>query len=159
MQFERLDLYVGAAVLIAVLLIALAWKIVNQSAWSLPSVQDIQELATMCNTKGGIVLLLVTMWAFTLTIILIFSIWVIIKGIDPQNAIVVLVLGMMTSGAFGTINGALFRTMTGEDPKAPAGVSTETTSTKSTATTEVAAPTVQPAAPAASQTGTAKSFL
>lgn len=115
MQFDRWDVYVAlfAALftLVAVATIVAAFK------GRMPSVQTLQNLATLFNTKGGVVVLLVFMWWFTLVGTVSFGIWVIAKGIDPQHTVVVTILGMLISQAFGNVNGSLFTMFKGEDPK------------------------------------------
>ena len=86
--------------------------------------QGLQELATVFNTKGGIVFVLLFMWLFTLCGTVSFGIWIIAKGIDPQHTIVVTILGMLVSQAFGNVNGALFTAFKGEDPHPLSGTST-----------------------------------
>jgi hypothetical protein len=93
--------------------------------------QSLQELATVFNTKGGIVFVLLIMWLFTLCGTVSFGIWIIAKGIDPQHTIVVTILGMLVSQAFGNVNGALFTAFKGEDPHPLSGTSTTYTKTLS----------------------------
>lgn len=119
MHLDRLDIYIALAAVIVTVVIITA--ITAAFKGKFPSVETLQELATLFNTKGGIVILLVTMWWFTLVSTVCFGIWVIVKGVDPQHAVVVTILGMLISQAFGNVNGALFKTMTGEDPKMPSG--------------------------------------
>lgn len=97
----------------------------------------IQSYATIANTKGGIILMLLALWVFTLLVISSFCIWIIIRGEDPQNAVVVTLLGTLIGTAFGTVNGAFFKTMTGEDPKPP---STVVSKTETSVTTQAPPP-------------------
>jgi hypothetical protein len=85
--------------------------------FKMPDPGLVQNYATVCNTKGGIILLLLLLWLGTLGLITVFCIWVVARGFDPQNSVIVTLLGTLIGTAFGTVNGALFKTMTGEDPK------------------------------------------
>ncbi len=87
--------------------------------FKLPDPGSVQGYATLANSKGGLVLLMTFMWFFTLVSTAAFTVWILIRGVDPQNAQVITLTGMFISQAFGTVNGALFKTMTGEDPKPP----------------------------------------
>lgn len=82
----------------------------------IPSIETIQDMAALFNTKGGIIMFLWLAWLGTLSTTVAFGIWVIVKGVDPQHTVVTIVLGMLISQAFGNVNGALFKTMTGEEP-------------------------------------------
>jgi hypothetical protein len=137
---------VTALVMVYVFLI----RMLTTKNLNVPTVQDLQALATVFSTKGGFIFMLLIMWFSTLTITIAFGVWVIWKGIDPQHAVVVTILGMLVSQAFGNVNGALFTAFKGDDPKAPPGISTQTSTTEVTATTEVQAPVV--AAPVALKT-------
>jgi hypothetical protein len=134
-QFDKLDVYIIVAtalfVLFAVATISAAFR------GKLPSVQTLQNLATLFNTKGGIIILLVMMWWCTLAGTVSFCVWVVAKGIDPQHPVVVMVLGMLISQAFGNVNGSLFTMFKGEDPKPPAGMSSISTTSSSTTSTLV----------------------
>jgi tellurite resistance protein TehA-like permease len=68
------------------------------------------------NSQSGIVLILSIMWLFTLCLIMAFGIWVIKERIEPTNPIVTGILGVLIGTAFGSVNGALFTSMTGEVP-------------------------------------------
>jgi hypothetical protein len=115
MSFDKLDIYIAlGAVIITAFLVS---TLILAYRGKFPSVQTLQDIATMFNTKGGIVLLLVVMWFLTLSTTVIFGVWVIVKGVDPQNAVTITIFGMLISQAFGNVNGALFKTMTGDDPK------------------------------------------
>lgn len=109
-----------------------------------PSVETLEGLASIFNTKGGIIMFLWLAWWITLYTTVAFGAWVIVKGIDPQHAVVVTILGMLVAQAFGNVNGALFKTMTGEEPRPPAGTSTtvQQTTTATVATPIVPTPTV-----------------
>ena len=114
LAFDRTDLYV---IVSAVIFTSLVWTIVALLKRNTPTMESLNELATLTNTKGGIIILLLIMWFFTLTSTIAICLWAVVKGIDPQNGIIVLLLSNLFSGAWGNTNGALFKTMTGEDPK------------------------------------------
>jgi hypothetical protein len=126
MQLPAMSIWL-ALLLTALLMAALALILVStvrQCRW--PSVDSLLKLAPIFNMRGGIIMLLTIMWFTSLFLTMAFVIWVLHVGIDPQNAAVVVALAMLTSGAFGGVNGALFKTMTGEEPKTPVGSSSET---------------------------------
>jgi len=131
-MFDKLDIYIAAVSLILgiffVSLVILAYR------GKVPSVETLQDIATVFNTKGGIVLVLLVMWTGTLAGTMAFGIWVIAKGIDPQHAVVVTLLGMLVSQAFGNVNGALFTAFKGEDPKPSPGIQSVKTVTEKTTT-------------------------
>jgi hypothetical protein len=122
----RTDIY------LAIGLCAVLWLLIKACRLHLPDPAILQAYATIANTKGGIILSLLMLWVGTLLLTLGFGIWVISKGVDPQHAVVVTLLGMLYSGAFGGVTGALFKTMTGEDPKPPGTVSTKSETSSST---------------------------
>ena len=109
--------------------------------------QGLQELVTVFNTKGGIVFVLLIMWFITLSGTVAFGIWVISKGIDPQHAIVITILGMLVSQAFGNVNGALFTAFKGEDPQPLSGMSSTYTKTLTHDLPSDASKTVHPIQP------------
>lgn len=94
-----------------------------------PSLDGFLQIVSMLNSKGGIIMTLLMLWLFTLSAMIVFSVWIIVKGIDPQNAVVVTLLGVLVGQAFGNVNGALFKTMTGEEPSKPTSTVSTTTST------------------------------
>lgn len=114
LTFDKLDLYILIA---AFILSGVIWKTLTTFKQHVPTLASLQELATLTNTKGGIIILLVFMWFFTLILTTGIALWAIVHGVDPQNGILILLFGMLSSGAWGNVNGALFKTMTGEDPK------------------------------------------
>lgn len=115
----------GAIVLTAIVILLIKACRVK---WPDPAIM--QSYATIANTPGGIILLLYFLWVFTLITTVAFCIWVLEKGIDSTNGTVVLITGMLSSGAFGAVTGALFSTMTGQDPKPPTTSITEVRETK-----------------------------
>jgi hypothetical protein len=141
MQYESWMPYAGIAVVVLGMFWIFALKLLTSKTINLPTVQDIQELATVFSTKGGFILALLVMWFWLIIVAVSFGIWVISKGIDPQNAIVVTILAMLVSTAFGGVCGALFTAFKGDDPKAPPGVTSETSRTV-VQTTEVQQPTI-----------------
>lgn len=116
------------SVLLLVALGLITVTVINRVHW--PSAATIIQLAPVLNTKGGLILLLVMMWTFSLLLTVVFVFWVIVHKIDPQNSAVVLLLGMLTSGAFGGVSSVLWRTMTGEDTKPPTTSITEVKESK-----------------------------
>lgn len=84
---------------------------------SYPSVEQLLQLSTLFNTKGGIIMSLWIAWVMTLLLTVGFGAWVIVRGVDPQHTVVTVIFGMLISQAFGGVCGVLFKTMTGEDPK------------------------------------------
>jgi hypothetical protein len=128
--FNKIDVYiiVGTVfVSVVALLTLLIWY------RRFPTVQTLTEISSLFNTKGGIIMVLWLAWWLTLFTTLSFGIWVIVKGVDPQHGVVITLLAMLSSQAFGNVNGALFKTMTGEDVKPPI----TTTVTQTTVPTEV----------------------
>lgn len=136
--FDKTDLYVG--VILAVLL-GMCFLTVALLKRKTPTIESLNELAALSNTKGGIIILLLIMWFFTLTLTTSIALWAIVKGVDPQNGILILLFGMLSSGAWGNVNGALFKTMTGEDPKPPVGVK-EVKQTVTSTTSSEPVPTI-----------------
>jgi hypothetical protein len=124
MLFTRIEL----DILIAAILLG-GFGFLTLMAWkrSFPPVETIVEFAALFNQPGGIIMFLWAAWAGTLTITLLFGIWVIRVGIDPQHSVVVTILGMLISQAFGNVNGALFKTMTGEPKPVSPGTTSSTT--------------------------------
>lgn len=84
--------------------------------FKMPDPSMVQSYATVTNTPGGIILILLFLWLFTLSLTVAFCVWVIVKGVDPQHAVVITLIGTLTGTAFGNVNGAFFKTMTGQDP-------------------------------------------
>lgn len=130
----------------AVAIVALLVTFLVKSRGHWPDVTKVQALATVSNTKGGMVVILLGMWLFTLMITVLFCVWIIVKGVDPQHPVVTTLLGMLVAQAFGTVNGALFTAFKGEDPKPTPGTSVVVTHSDS-ATAEHVEPaaTVPPA--------------
>ncbi len=65
-----------------------------------PSVETIEGIAAIFNTKGGIIMFLWIAWWMTLLITIAFGMWVIIRGVDPQH-------GVMALGHFVDLVGEL----------------------------------------------------
>jgi len=82
----------------------------------LPTLAAIQDFSSIFNTKGGIIMLLTSLWILTLTLQVGLGVWVIIRGVDPQHTVVTVLFAMLSGQAFGNVNGALFKRMTGEEP-------------------------------------------
>lgn len=131
-MFDRYDiLYIAAGI---VLLYAfMAYRKV------LPSVQAVQDLATLVNTKGGniLVLLFLTMVFFFTGVGLIY--WALNRmqegKLAADNAVLMMGLSWVLGTAFGGSFSSMLKVMSGENPIPPAG--TTTTSTTSVATVPV----------------------
>ncbi len=134
-MIDRLDIYLIAGTF---LLCAAGFGAVLLLMKRTPSIADLEALASIFNTKGGIIMFLWFAWWMTLVMLIAFGVWVIVRGVDPQHAVVITVLGTLNGGAFFTVNGALLKTMTGEEPRPPAGTST---TVQQTTTATVAVPT------------------
>jgi len=65
------------------------------------------------NSQSGLVLILASMWVFTLTLIMVFGICLIKYHIDANNPVVSRMMEVLIGTAFGSVNGALFVSMTG----------------------------------------------
>jgi hypothetical protein len=126
--------YVAAVAVLCAFVLLLS-LLASKVGWRVPTVQDLQSAATMANTKGGVLLILLAMWIVTLGATLAFGIWIIHGHLDPQNAIVVTLMAMLVSQAFGNVNGAFFTAIKGEDPKPPIVATQTDTTIKTTATT------------------------
>ena len=137
-MIDKLDIYLIAGTL---LLATFGFAFVMLWQKRYPSVETLEALASIFNTKGGIIMFLWLAWWLTLLITICFGTWVIVKGVDPQHGVVITILGMLVAQAFGNVNGALFKTMTGEEPRPPAGTSTTVQQT-TTATVAAAVPTI-----------------
>lgn len=111
--FGRFDLY-GILAVFYVTIIAFTIYLIRTRQF--PSIANLQDLATLFNTKGGLIILLTIMWLFTLVGTVIFAVWILVRGIDPSNSVVVAMLALLTGTAFGNVNGAWLKTMTGEEP-------------------------------------------
>jgi len=113
LTITKVDVYVILAVFYCSISVTV-WVLIARD--KIPSVDTLAELAALFNTKGGIIMFLWMAWLGTLTSTLGFGVWVIVKGVNPQHMVVTVLLGMLISQAFGNVNGALFKTMTGEEP-------------------------------------------
>lgn len=102
----------------------------------LPSVDSLQSLATVANTKGGniLVLLFLTLVFFFTGIGLIYwSLNRMVEGkLSADNAVLMMGLSFVLGTAFGGSFSSMLKVMSGEDPKPTPG--TTTTSTTSVAT-------------------------
>lgn len=108
------------------LLIILLWITLMQWFGKLPSINSIQGLATVLNTRGGNILILTFLTvAFSIAGIrlIYWGTMLALSGkIDMKDAILLLPgFGWVTGQLAGGVQGALLKTMTGEDqPVAPA---------------------------------------
>jgi hypothetical protein len=122
----RIDIWVTVAVSLCIILIWKAGSVINVGA--------IQELVTVLNTKGGIILILgvMSLLFFAVTIWLIFTIIQDLKAgtLREDNAIALLGIQFCMNSAFSLCLGAMLKTMTGEAPP-----NTSTTSSVSSSTT------------------------
>ena len=111
----KTDVYIASGVILIAFFLALVVHLFRNGV--LPSMNTLADLCAMVNTKGGIIVLLTMMWFITLGGTAAICLWAIVHGVDPQNGILVVLLSVLTSGAWGNVNGALFKTMTGDEPK------------------------------------------
>jgi hypothetical protein len=114
-----------ADVWITIILILLVTLAVKACRFTWPDAATVQSYATITNTPGGLILILTILWVFTLANLEAFCIWTLVKGIDPQNGTVILLQGMLSTGAFGAVSGALFSQMKGQEPSHPPKPPTE----------------------------------
>jgi hypothetical protein len=133
---NRTDIYLLAAVVLII------WFALKACKLKLPEPSVIQGYATITNTPGGLILILTALFILTLLLTLGFGVWVLTRGIDPQNATVILLMGMLSSGAFGGVSGALFTRMTGQDPKPPGTAYTKSETTSSVTPAHTGSPVV-----------------
>lgn len=106
-NITRFDVW---AVIILSLLAVLAIK-ACRFAWPDPTV--LASYASIANTQGGMIMILLILFISVFAITTVFCIWCLVRGIDPQNGIVILLTGLF-SGAIGAVSGALFTAMKGE---------------------------------------------
>lgn len=121
-------LQIVVVLLLAAALTMIMLRLIQAIRWpSVDSIIDgILKIAPVFNSKGGIILLLTFMWFMTLGATVAICLWAIIHGVDPQNGVLIVLLSVLTSGAWGNVNGAWLKTMTGEDLKPVAGTTTDT---------------------------------
>lgn len=109
-QYQYLFIFYS---LFAVFLVLLALR-------RLPTVASIQALATMLNTRGGniLVLVLFSWFFFVQAMRLMYQlVWMVqTHKLTADNAFAQVGLQFVTSSAFGGAFGALLKTMTGESP-------------------------------------------
>lgn len=109
-----------------IVLAALVTGAIKACRVKVPDPAVIQSYATIANTQGGMILILLMLFMSTFGITTVFCIWTLVRGIDPQNGIVILLTGLF-SGAIGAVSGALFTAMKGQEPKPPSATSPVTT--------------------------------
>ncbi len=126
-----------ADVWVAICLVMLITLLIKACRLKWPEPATMQGYATITNTPGGLILILTSLFVLTLFLTIGFAVWIIARGIDPQNAVAITILGMLSSGAFGGVSGALFSQMKGQDPHPP-------NSTTSTVVSTVVADTKNP---------------
>jgi hypothetical protein len=98
-----------------------------------PSFETFSGTVALLNSKGGIIFVLLILWIISFGVSIAFGWWIIVKGISPQNALVMVLISWLTGQAWGNANGALLKTMTGEEP-AKQGSSSSISTTTSTST-------------------------
>lgn len=103
----------------------------------LPSVISIQELANTVNTKGGNILVLLTLtliFFFTGMGLIYWSLNRMNEGkLSADNAVLMMALSWILGTAFGGAFSSMLKVMSGENPVPPANTST-TTATSTTTT-------------------------
>jgi hypothetical protein len=104
----------------------------------LPSVESIQSLATVVNTKGGNILALA---AFTLVFfftglgLIYWALNRIAEGkLTADNAVLMMGLSWILGSAFGGSFSAMLKVMSGENPPPPSGTTSTATTTATTST-------------------------
>jgi hypothetical protein len=122
----RIDIWLAVVITLIVLLI---WKTGLRF-----SVAGVQELVTVLNTKGGIIMVLgsLSLFFFIATIWVFYTILQDIKAgaLREDNAVALLALQFCMNSAFSLCLGAMLKTMTGEAP-----TNTSITSSVSSSTT------------------------
>jgi len=119
------DVWVAIVLALVVVLAIKACRV------KLPDPSVVQNYATIANTQGGMVLILLSLFVGAFLLTTGFCVWALVRGIDPQNGIVILLTGLF-SGAIGAVSGALFTAMKGQEPKPAPGTSTVSTTINST---------------------------
>lgn len=98
-----------------------------------PTVSNIQNVVTILNTKGGIILTLgaMSIFFFIITIWMFFIILQDLKAktLTVDNAVALMAIQFCMNSAFSVCLGAMLKTMTG-DPPQPTGGSSSVTITK-----------------------------
>jgi hypothetical protein len=111
----------------------------------IPDPSILQGYATIANTQGGMILILLCLFGFVFVITLVFVWWCLLRGIDPQNGLVIMITGL-TAGSVGAFSGALLGAMKGQDPKPPGTVTTKSEASTSTVPPPVAPSEIPPPA-------------
>lgn len=107
----KVDVYVIA---IAGLLTLATISILRQVV--IPSFSTLSSFMALLNSKGGLIFVLLILWIISFTASIALGLWALVKGVSPENAILMMLLSWVTGQAWGNINGALLKTMTGEQP-------------------------------------------
>ena len=103
--------------------VVLGWLTLMQCYGKLPSVNSIQSLAQVVNTKGGNILVLgaMSMVFFYAAIHLIY--WTIERMMEgklkPENAVIMMGLTFVTGTAFGGAFSSMLKAMSGEPSESP----------------------------------------
>jgi hypothetical protein len=111
----------------------------------MPSVEHMKEFATILNSKGGniFVLMVMSLWFFILGMrFFYYSLGLIVQGkLTPDNAVLLMGVTFITGSAFGGFSGALLKTMTGE--AMPPSANTNTSSSVTATTLNTTNPVVE----------------
>ena len=109
----------------------------------LPSMESLQKFATVLDTKGGNIIVLVALALYFFHDAQVMYYIVIDKiregTITADNGIALNGL-MFATGAFSGVSGALLKVMSGQEPKPPSGTSIVTTSVEATSAPEAKNP-------------------
>ena len=118
--------------LLPVALLIVLWAFM-QWHQKLPSTESIQNLATVLATKGGNIMILAGMgfvFFFAGLRLIYYCLSLSIDGkVSTDNAVMMLAITFVTGTAFGGTQGALLKTMTGENVKSGDTVSSTVTVT------------------------------
>lgn len=109
-----------------------------------PSIDTLNALANLMNTKGGNILLLGFLSIFFFLIGIRFIYWTLERMIENKltvdNAMIMLGVNFVTGTAFGGAFSSMLKTMTGESAPSMPGTKETTTSTITSVKTEPATP-------------------
>jgi hypothetical protein len=118
--------------LLPIALLIVLWAFM-QWHQKLPSTESIQNLATVLATKGGNIMILTGMgfvFFFAGLRLIYYCLSLSIDGkVSTDNAVMMLAITFVTGTAFGGTQGALLKTMTGENVKSGDTVSSTVTVT------------------------------
>lgn len=133
-----MSFYQEAILLLPIALLLVLWAVM-QWYGKLPTTDAIQDLATVLATKGGNIMILTSMgliFFFAGLRLIYYCLSLSIDGkVSTDNAVMMLAITFVTGTAFGGTQGALLKTMTGENVKS--GDTVSSTLTVTTPPTEV----------------------